>query len=242
MVAPGWYEDPHGGGGQRWWDGERWSEHTAPAVQPAAPAAPPAPPAPPAAVPGQAVPGQAAPGQAVPEQHTSWQPTAGQQGSVTPDHQGGPSSGGSSSGGKLLAVLAGLVVLVVVIGVGVWALVGGGDDAVEADTIATGDSFTYEVAEDGSWELDLDAPGGLVVIDVRGLDGFDPVAELVDPSSGERIGRNDDRSTAHLDEYGGDRLDSLLELDLSAGSYRLVVTGFGGQGGDGVVTFPVVGG
>ena len=119
---------------------------------------------------------------------------------------------------------------------------GGGDDAVDGDTIAVSDSFTYEVAEDGSWELDLDAPGGQVVIDVRGSDGFDPVAELVDPGSGERIGRNDDRSMAHLEQYGGDRLDSLLELDLPVGEYRLVVTGFAGQGGDGVVTFPVVGG
>ena len=34
---PGWYADPHGGGGQRYWDGERWTEHsTAPAVAPGA--------------------------------------------------------------------------------------------------------------------------------------------------------------------------------------------------------------
>lgn len=24
----GWYNDPHGGTGQRWWDGTRWTEHT----------------------------------------------------------------------------------------------------------------------------------------------------------------------------------------------------------------------
>ncbi len=28
--APGWYQDPYGGAGQRWWDGVRWTEHTAP--------------------------------------------------------------------------------------------------------------------------------------------------------------------------------------------------------------------
>jgi uncharacterized Tic20 family protein len=38
---PGWYPDPQGGGGQRYWDGARWTEHTAPPAT--APAAPPTP-------------------------------------------------------------------------------------------------------------------------------------------------------------------------------------------------------
>jgi uncharacterized protein YbjQ (UPF0145 family) len=42
-VAAGWYPDPQGGGGQRYWDGSAWTEHT----QPAAQAAPPPPPPPP---------------------------------------------------------------------------------------------------------------------------------------------------------------------------------------------------
>jgi hypothetical protein len=33
MAAPGWYEDPNAPGGQRWWDGNRWTEHV---QQPAA--------------------------------------------------------------------------------------------------------------------------------------------------------------------------------------------------------------
>lgn len=28
--APGWYPDPNGSGGQRWWDGANWSDHVAP--------------------------------------------------------------------------------------------------------------------------------------------------------------------------------------------------------------------
>jgi hypothetical protein len=27
MAAPGWYDDPNAPGAQRWWDGNRWTEH-----------------------------------------------------------------------------------------------------------------------------------------------------------------------------------------------------------------------
>ncbi|MFK4728823.1 DUF2510 domain-containing protein [Agromyces mediolanus] len=46
QIAPGWYPDPAGGGGQRWWDGIGWTEHLAPAAAPAASAAPAVPGAP----------------------------------------------------------------------------------------------------------------------------------------------------------------------------------------------------
>ncbi|WP_369139216.1 DUF2510 domain-containing protein [Modestobacter versicolor] len=36
----GWYPDPAGSGGTRWWDGTSWGEHVQPAVQPVASAPP----------------------------------------------------------------------------------------------------------------------------------------------------------------------------------------------------------
>lgn len=27
QSPPGWYQDPHGTGGQRWWDGQTWTNH-----------------------------------------------------------------------------------------------------------------------------------------------------------------------------------------------------------------------
>lgn len=45
MTTPaGWYPDPERDDGtQRWWDGERWTDHRAPGAAPAPPAAPPPP-------------------------------------------------------------------------------------------------------------------------------------------------------------------------------------------------------
>ena len=36
MSQPGWYPDPSGSVQQRWFDGERWTEHVAPYNQPGA--------------------------------------------------------------------------------------------------------------------------------------------------------------------------------------------------------------
>ncbi|MGX5695710.1 DUF2510 domain-containing protein [Agromyces soli] len=48
QIAAGWYPDPAGSGGQRWWDGIGWTQHVtppepAPVAAPAAPAVPAAP-------------------------------------------------------------------------------------------------------------------------------------------------------------------------------------------------------
>ena len=39
-AAPGWYQDPHGSGGQRYWDGAQWTEHVSPPPGQAAGSAP----------------------------------------------------------------------------------------------------------------------------------------------------------------------------------------------------------
>jgi hypothetical protein len=42
-TAAGWYDDPAGSGGLRWWDGSRWSDHVQPAQQQSQHQQPPAP-------------------------------------------------------------------------------------------------------------------------------------------------------------------------------------------------------
>ena len=39
-TPPGWYPDPHGAAGLRWWDGSQWTEHTHAGVDGAAPKKP----------------------------------------------------------------------------------------------------------------------------------------------------------------------------------------------------------
>lgn len=39
-VPAGWYPEPSGAGGQRWWDGARWTEHATAAPAPVYPSAP----------------------------------------------------------------------------------------------------------------------------------------------------------------------------------------------------------
>jgi uncharacterized protein YxjI len=52
---PGWYPDPAGRGGSRWWNGQGWTEHLQPAAAPPAP-----PPAAPVPAPGVGAPSPAA--------------------------------------------------------------------------------------------------------------------------------------------------------------------------------------
>lgn len=243
MAEPGWYDDPEGGGGQRWWDGVRWSEHTIPPppaadVLPSGPVAPPlgAVPPPPGAVLPPPPPG--APGVSAAPPATEG--LVADPAPATPMVARPPSRSrrGPSRWVPVVALLA--VVLVVAAGVLVASLWGGDDGPVDV-RVASGDQRDVVVPGDGRAELVIAVPEGLLVLDVRGVDGFDPIAELLD-EAGQQLDRNDDRSMEQLERYGGGVFDSLIEREVPAGTYRVVVTGFAGSGGEAEVRFPVVGG
>jgi hypothetical protein len=242
MAQPGWYADPDGGGGQRWWDGERWSEHTIP---------PPPAPSPPGVIPPP--PSGAPPAVAAPAGPT-FVPAPGDPAPAIRPAAAAPSVAttprpGAATGGRPPTLLLVLLALVFVVAIGaVVALLLTGDDADEvvdpsgAGRITAGEERAFTVPDDGEWELVIEVPAGRLVVDARGVDEFDPVATLFD-SAGRELASNDDRSSGQQDEYGGGTFDALIEQEIpTAGSYRVVITGFAGQGGSGQVSFPVVGG
>ncbi len=242
MAEPGWHDDPDGAGGQRWWDGARWSEHTIPpppSAGRAGPVPPGAVPPPPGAVlppPPPGAPG--APG-APAGQPPVPASTAGAA-STTPmvARPATAARHGPRIRPRLVALLG--VALLVAVAALVVSLAGG-DDGPPGVRIAAGEQREVVVPEDGRAELVVEVPEGALVIDVRGVEGFDPIAALID-ELGQEIDRNDDRSMEQLERYGGGVFDSLIEQEVPAGIYRVVVTGFGGTGGEAEVRFPVVGG
>ncbi len=244
MPTAGWYEDPQGGGGQRWWDGQRWTEHIVPPPPPGAPGAS-------AAAPGARTAAGGTPS------------TSGARGS-------GGGGKTVLIVLLVVAVLVLLVVVGGVAAVfglrsgldGLFDAAGSGggfsveqsseepitgdaptrepDDRLDGE-VSAGHQRAFEVASGASWVLEFDAPDGRLVIDVRGQDDLDPVAQLEHVDSGRVLASNDDRDMDQQARYGGDTFDSLIDVEVAAGRYRLVVDGFAGQGGPGVVAFPVVG-
>jgi hypothetical protein len=161
-----------------------------------------------------------------------------------------PSSGGSSvRTGLIIAAVVGVVILGIV-AVLVFGVVrsgsvsfevgedgafedgwGSSGETVDAGPLTVGEQMTGEVPFEGEVEatLEVDTPG-TYTFDVRGRDGFDGMLEVHGPT-GEQIAENDDRDGEVVDETGSDILDPYLELDLSPGEHRVVVRGWGGDGG-----------
>jgi hypothetical protein len=108
-TPPGWY--PDGQGGQRWWDGTAWTQHT----QPPPPPVPPQQPAGPTGPPPGAPPQQGG----YPQQQ--WQPGPG---GYPQQRQGGIS-------GKLIGIIGGAAVAVIALVVVLVLVVGGGSSGPE---------------------------------------------------------------------------------------------------------------
>lgn len=102
-----------------------------------------------------------------------------------------------------------------------------GGEIASGGELVSGGRVRAHVPHGGSLELDLvvDEPGP-VTVDVRGMGGFDAVAEITD-EFGQVLAHNDDRASGR----GGDHLDPLLDVDLDPGTYRVRVRGFGGEAG-----------
>lgn len=205
-VPPGWY--PDGQGGQRWWDGTRWTEHTQPATpaapQPATPAAPglhemPTQVAPQASQPTQA-PQQSPPGQFAPPAQVPYgqpqQPQFGQPQQQVPYGQpaqfgqppygqpgfGAPAGGsGGSKKGLLIGVGAavGLLLVSCLVG-GIFLLGGSGPGDVVKDYILAGSELDYET------QCDLSAKDSRkTMLDAYEVDDCGTFAEKVDDDDGE---------------------------------------------------------
>ncbi|HWJ66122.1 MAG TPA: DUF2510 domain-containing protein [Nocardioides sp.] len=165
-TPPGWY--PDGQGGQRWWDGTQWTEHTQPGDggQGGAPAAPAGPQGPgdqaTVVAPNRAADypqgggqqggqqnwGQPAGQQAYGQQGYAGQPAAGYGGQYGQPGYGAPAGGGGGKGkggkGKLIAIIGGglaALLLVVILLVVLLKVVGGNSPESVAKDYLNASSF-----------------------------------------------------------------------------------------------------
>lgn len=156
----------------------------------------------------------------------------------------GPSEG--ARGALWFVVVLALIVVGAIVALGL-LLVSSGGEIIDDIVSGAGDDPQGATVDDppvGPDQLLLDSIGELVGstssqafvfrleqrrivrIDVIGQGGLDPVVSLFD-EGGQQIGRDDD---------GGDGLNSLLELELQPGTYRIEVESFGSSTGEFRVT------
>ena len=180
-VPPGWYAD--GQGGQRWWDGTQWTEHTRPQPPQAPPPAPPAP----------------------PQQY----PIYG--GPQQPYGQPLPPTRASASGrhrGLIIALGAGggaLVVLLLLV-MGLRALGGGGPDDVAKDYLGATFESDFETVCELTAADQRDA-----LLDGAGADDCDDFADRQEDQEGDESDRYEDDYDLSLDDIR-DNFDHEVEI------------------------------
>lgn len=234
-TPAGWY--PDGSGGQRWWDGRQWTEHTQPAAgqQPQQPQQP--------QQQGYGAQGYSAQGYG--------QQGYGQQGYGGQSWEQQPSSGGKKVNGKLLGIVGGVVVAVVVALVLVFVLLGGGGDDPEGvaqeylDAGADGDFSrvcelsTEDVQETVFSDLDVedcDAAGNAIDDQLGSelsFDDFEYEFEITDVSEaddgesatvtvdGTTTYTGDDEDIAEFYEGEGETSSEELRLVKEDGEWRV---------------------
>lgn len=221
-TPPGWY--PDGQGGQRWWDGNQWTEHTQPPAGGSAPSAPAAPAAPsgPAAPagPGGDLPTQLAPNRAAsyPDGAPAAQPAASQPqqpvygapaGATGPAGYGqqpfgGTGGSGTSGGGrgKLFAILGGALAALLLLAVGLFVLftfvLGGGPDDVAEDYLRS--------------EFDFDAEKKCELLSEKAQEEELELAEVDDCEEyAEESEKNLDESREQFEEDYDESLDDVVD-------------------------------
>lgn len=240
MVEPGWYPDPAASqpGQLRWWDGTDWTDDTVlPAASPPEPAT------------GAPAGGFTAPAAASTTPFTPpGQPTPPAGIAAGPYPPVAPARANRGCGLAILVLVVVLAIGGLVLGLIVVSSDSGpttGAPPVDTGSIVAlnrGDAVPFSVGRNGTWTAIADIPAGRMVLDVRGVSGFDPVTTVYDAQTGSEVAYNDDRNADQLAQYGGDRYDSLIDVDLPAGRYLIEVRGFGGRSGAGQLLVQELGG